>query len=76
MVFEKIQQIIADKLEIDKAQITRDTKFTDDLELDSLDVAELVMEIEAAFDITIPDEAYMNITTVGDAVDEIENAKG
>ncbi len=76
MVFEKIQQIIADKLEIDKAQITRDTKFADDLELDSLDVAELVMEIEAAFDITIPDEAYMNITTVGDAVDEIENAKG
>ena len=76
MVFEKIQQIIADKLEIDKAQITRDTKFADELELDSLDVAELVMEIEAAFDITIPDEAYMNITTVGDAVDEIENAKG
>ena len=76
MVFEKIQQIIADKLEIDKAQITRDTKFADDLELDSLDVAELVMEIEAAFDITIPDEAYMNITTVGDAVDEIEDAKG
>ena len=76
MVFEKIQQIIADKLEIDKAQITRDTKFTDDLELNSLDVAELVMEIEAAFDITIPDEAYMNITPVGDAVDEIENAKG
>ena len=76
MVFEKIQQKIADKLEIDKAQITRDTKFADDLELDSLDVAELVMEIEAAFDITIPDEAYMNITTVGDAVDEIENAKG
>ena len=76
MVFEKIQQIIADKLEIDKAQITRDTKFADDLELDSLDVAELVMEIEAAFDITIPDEAYMDITTVGDAVDEIENAKG
>ena len=76
MVFEKIQQNVADKLEIDKAQVTRDTKFTDDLELDSLDVAELVMEIEAAFDITIPDEAYMNITTVGDAVDEIENAKG
>ncbi len=74
MVFEKIQQIIADKLEMDKEQITMETRFTDDLELDSLDVAELVMEIESEFDITIPDEAYTEIVTVGDAVKAIENA--
>ena len=74
MVFAKIQQIIADKLEMDKEQITMETRFTDDLELDSLDVAELVMEIESEFDITIPDEAYTEIVTVGDAVKAIENA--
>lgn len=74
MVFERIQEIIAKKLEIDPARITRETSFTEDLELDSLDVAELVMDIEQEFDIVIPDEAYTNIMTVGDAAAEIEKA--
>ena len=61
MVFERIQKIIAEKFDISP-------------ELDSLDVAELVMDIESEFDIAIPDEAYENILTVGDASEQIEKA--
>lgn len=76
MVFERIQKIIAEKFDIDPERITKETSFTEDLELDSLDVAELVMDIETEFDIVIPDEAYENIVTVGDASEQIEKALG
>lgn len=74
MVFERIQKIIAEKFDIAPERIAKETGFTEDLELDSLDVAELVMDIETEFDIVIPDEAYENIVTVGDAAEQIEKA--
>ena len=74
MVFERIQKIIAEKFDISPERITKETSFTEELEQDSLDVAELVMDIESEFDIAIPDEAYENILTVGDASEQIEKA--
>ena len=76
MVFERIQKMIAEKFDIDMERITRETGFMEDLELDSLDVAELVMDIETEFDIVIPDDAYADIVTVGDASEQIEKVLG
>ena len=70
--FDKIKDIIVDKLGIDEDQVTKDATFTDDLGADSLDIAELVMELEDEFDTEIPDEEAEKIVTVGDALDYIE----
>lgn len=72
MEFEKIQNIIADVLNVDAGTITMDTRFIDDLGADSLDLFQIVMQIEEAFQITIDDSAAEKITTVGDAVEEIK----
>ena len=72
MEFEKIQGIIADVLNVDAGTITMDTRFIDDLGADSLDLFQIVMEIEQAFHITIDDSAAEKISTVGDAVEEIK----
>lgn len=72
MEFEKIQNIIADVLNVDPATITPETRFIDDLGADSLDLFEIVMQIENAFHITIDDSAAEKISTVGDAVEEIK----
>ena len=74
MEFEKIQQIIAEVLNIDPQEITMDTTFVDDLGADSLDVFQIIMGIEDAFDIEIPNEAAESIVTVADAVEQIKNA--
>ena len=74
MEFEKIQQIIAEVLNIDPQEITMDTTFVDDLGADSLDVFQIIMGIEEEFDIEIPNEAAESIVTVADAVDQIKNA--
>ena len=74
MEFEKIQQIIAEVLNIDPQEITRDTTFVDDLGADSLDVFQIIMGIEEEFDIEIPNEAAESIVTVADAVEQIKNA--
>lgn len=74
MEFEKLQQIIADVLNMDPSQITEDSKFIDDLSADSLDVFEIITSIEEAFDITIDDSEAESIVTVGDAVEAIKNA--
>ena len=74
MEFEKLQNIIADVLNIDKSKITPETTFVDDLGVDSLDVYEIVMGIEDEFDIQIPDDAAESIVTVNDAVVQIQNA--
>ena len=74
MEFEKLQQIIADVLNMDPSQITEDSKFIDDLNADSLDVFEIITSIEEAFDITIDDSEAESIVTVGDAVEAIRNA--
>ena len=74
MEFEKIQQIIAEVLNIDPQEITMDTTFVDDLGADSLDVFQIILGIEEEFDIEIPNEAAESIVTVADAVEQIKNA--
>ena len=74
MEFEKLQQIIAEVLNIDADEITMNTTFMDDLGADSLDVIQIIMDIEEEFDIEIPTEAAEKIVSVGDAVEQIKNA--
>ena len=74
MEFEKLQQIIAEVLNIDPEEITMNTTFVDDVGADSLDVFQIVMGIEEEFDIEIPTDAAEKIVTVGDAVEQIKNA--
>ena len=74
MEFEKLQNIIADVLNIDKEKITPETTFVDDLGADSLDVFQIIMGIEDEFDIQIPDDAAESIVTVNDAVVQIQTA--
>ena len=72
---EKIQEIIIDKLGVDQNKITENAKFIDDLGADSLDTVELIMQFEEEFEIEIPDEDAEKITSVGEAVDYINNIK-
>lgn len=74
MEFEKLQEIIADVLNVNADEITLDTKFVDDLGADSLDIFQIIMGIEEAFDIEIDNDDAEKIVTVGDAVDQIKNA--
>lgn len=70
-VFDKIRTIIVDQLGVDEDKITWDTTFQDDLGADSLEIVELVMEMEDQFGREIPDEDAENLTTVGKAVDYV-----
>ncbi|MCC7156583.1 MAG: acyl carrier protein [Bryobacterales bacterium] len=72
-VKEKVKQIIVEQLGVDEAQVDDTASFVDDLGADSLDIVELVMAFEEAFDLDIPDEDAEKIQTVKDAVDYIEN---
>ena len=74
MEFEKLQEIIADVLNVDADEITMETKFVDDLGADSLDIFQIIMGIEEAFDIEIDNDDAEKIVTVGDAVEQIKNA--
>ena len=74
-VEEKVKQIIVEQLQVDEAEVTPGASFQEDLGADSLDVVELVMQFEEAFDIEIPDEDAEKIATVGDAVAYIESKK-
>ncbi len=74
-VKDEVVAIIEDQLGVDEAQITEDAYFTEDLGADSLDLAELVMAFEEDFDIEISDEAAEQISTVGEAVEQIEAAQ-
>jgi acyl carrier protein len=69
---EKVKQIIVEQLGVDEAEVTPTAHFVDDLGADSLDIVELVMAFEEAFEIEIPDEDAEKITTVKDAVDYIQ----
>ena len=71
--FAKIKEVIVDKLGVEEEKITREAHFVDDLGADSLDTVELIMQLEEEFGIEIPDEDAENITTVGAAIDYIEN---
>ena len=69
----KVIEIISEQMGVDKAEITRETSFINDLNADSLDTVELVMEFEDEFDMSIPDEEAEKIQTVGAAVEYIVN---
>ena len=69
---ERVVEIVAEQMGVDKAQVTRETSFVNDLGADSLDTVELVMEFEDEFDIQIPDEDAEKIQTVGQAIDYVE----
>lgn len=74
MELEKLKEIIADVLNVEVNDITEDTTFVDDLGADSLDIFQIIMGIEDAFDIEIENEDAEKITTVSDAVEQIKNA--
>ena len=74
MEFEKLQNIIAEVLNVEADEITLNTTFVDDLGADSLDIFQIIMGIEEAFDIEIPTEEAEKIVSVGDAVEQIKNA--
>jgi acyl carrier protein len=69
---EKVIEIVSEQMGVDKAGITRETSFINDLNADSLDTVELVMEFEDEFDMSIPDEEAEKIQTVGAAIDYID----
>ena len=70
----KVIEIVAKQMGTDKAKITRNTNFVTDLQADSLDTVELVMEFEDQFETSIPDEQAEKIQTVGQAIDFIKAA--
>ena len=71
----KVKAIIVDKLGVDEADVKPEASFTNDLGANSLDTVELIMAFETAFGINIPDDQAEKISTVGDAIAYIENAK-
>ena len=68
---KRVIDIISEQMGADKSEITRETSFINDLNADSLDTVELVMEFEDEFDLSIPDEEAEKIQTVGAAIDHI-----
>ena len=68
---EQVFEIVSEQLSVPREEITRESSFVDDLKADSLDVVELVMRFEDSFGVTIPDEDYEKIRTVGDAIEYI-----
>ena len=72
----KVKSIVAEQLGVDQAEISRETSFVNDLNADSLDTVELVMEFEDEFDMSIPDEEAEKIQTIGQAIDYIVAHQG
>jgi acyl carrier protein len=73
---DKVFTIVSEQMAINKAEITRETSFVNDLNADSLDIVELVMEFEDNFEMSIPDEEAEKIKTVGQAIDYIVTNHG
>lgn len=73
--FEEVKAIVVEQLNVEESIVKEDSKFTEDLNADSLDVVELVMAIEDKFGVEIPDSEAEKIKTVKDVVDYIENHK-
>ena len=71
-VEERVVDIVSENLGVNKEQVTRETRFQEDVGADSLDIVELVMELEEEFEITIPDDQAEKIKTVGEAIDYIK----
>ena len=72
---DKVIEITCENLKVDRSKVSEATSFIDDLGADSLDIAELVMELEDEFDVDIPEEELANIKTVGDAIAFVEKKK-
>lgn len=73
---EKVFNIVSEQLSVDKGEIKRETSFVNDLNADSLDTVELVMELEDEFDMNIPDDEAEKLQTVGQAIDYIKSNAG
>ncbi len=69
---EQVMSIVSEQLSVSKDEVTLTSNFIDDLKADSLDLVELVMEFEDEFGITVPDDDYEKIRTVGDAISYIK----
>ena len=72
----KVIQIVSEQMSVDRKEVSRDTSFVNDLNADSLDTVELVMELEDEFDLTIPDEEAEKLRTVGEAISYIQQHIG
>jgi acyl carrier protein len=72
-IFERVKRAVVEQLDVREEEITADSTFVQDLGADSLEVVEIVMALEEAFNIEIPDEEVDQIKTVGDAVNFIES---
>ncbi len=72
-VFDKVKEIIVDKLGVDESAVKPEATFIEDLGADSLDIVDLIMALEEEFGIDIPDEEAQNIKNVGDAVNYIKS---
>jgi acyl carrier protein len=71
-ILDKVREIVGEQMGVDKGEINMETSFVNDLNADSLDTVELVMELEDEFDMSIPDEEAEKLQTVGSAVEFIE----
>ena len=71
--FDKVKEVVIDKLGVDEDKINIEASFVDDLGADSLDTVELIMQLEEEFGMEIPDEEAEKLTTVGSAVDYIDS---
>ena len=74
--FDKVKEVIMDKLGVDEDKINVEASFVDDLGADSLDTVELIMQLEEEFGMEIPDEEAEKLTTVGSAVNYIDSHSG
>ncbi|AMO84652.1 acyl carrier protein [Solibacillus kalamii] len=72
-VFERVSKVVVDRLGVDESEVKLEASFREDLGADSLDVVELVMELEDEFDMEISDEDAEKIATVGNAISYIES---